>query len=375
MATLELDSVTRTFGDTVAVEDLSLEVGDGELVVLLGPSGCGKSTVLRLVAGLEAPSSGRILVDGEDVTDRDPRRRNVAMVFQNYALYPHMTVRGNLEFPLRLAGMDASERRDRIARAAELLGLGGLLDRAPRQLSGGQAQRAAMGRAIVRDPELFLMDEPLSNLDAKLRVQVRGQIASLQQRLETTTLYVTHDQVEAMTLGHRVAVLRAGRLQQVAPPQELYDQPGNLFVARFLGSPPMNLFPLRLEERDRPTLRIAGQTLSVEASTAAARILSEDEIAAVVGLRPESLGWAGDGGRGDAELALEVTTVEALGHEQVVACHVDDMVDEDGETTSGLLQARLSLDHRPETGDRIRLRVDTTTLHLFDADGRRLGRA
>ncbi|MGD8396976.1 MAG: ABC transporter ATP-binding protein, partial [Candidatus Eiseniibacteriota bacterium] len=232
MATVELREVTKVFdGDVTAVDRLSLALEDGELLVLVGPSGCGKSTALRLVAGLETATAGEIRIDGEVVNGLAPQERDIAMVFQNYALYPHKTVRGNLAFPLRMMRMERAERERRIARTAGLLGLEPLLERRPRQLSGGQRQRVAMGRALVRDPRVFLLDEPLSNLDAKLRVEIRAEIAELQRRIGITTLYVTHDQVEAMTLGDRVAVLRDGRLQQVDDAQTLYDAPANVFVA------------------------------------------------------------------------------------------------------------------------------------------------
>ena len=237
MGAVELDGLDLRYPDgTHAVRDLSLAVDEGEFMVLLGPSGCGKSSLLRLVAGLEAPGAGEIRIGGERVNDRPPQRRNVAMVFQNYALYPHMSVRANLSFPLRMRRLRRAEIERRVDEAARALGLGALLDRRPAELSGGQRQRVAMGRAMVREPSVFLMDEPLSNLDARLRMQVRGEIAELQRRLGTTTLYVTHDQVEAMSLGHRVAVLRAGTLQQVGPPVLLYERPVNLFVAGFLGA-------------------------------------------------------------------------------------------------------------------------------------------
>ncbi len=372
MAEVRLEEVRKTFRDgTVAVDDLSLEVADGELLVLLGPSGSGKSTVLRLLAGLEQPTAGRILLGGEDVTERSPQRRNVAMVFQSYALYPHKTVRGNLEFPLRMQGMDRAEIADRVGRTADLLGLGDLLERRPRQLSGGQAQRVAMGRAIVRDPALFLMDEPLSNLDATLRVQIRGEIAALQERLGTTTVYVTHDQVEAMTLGRRVAVLLAGRLQQVAPPQELYDRPANLFVAAFVGSPPMNLFPLEVVQQEGGrALRLAGGTLPLPAGSHGDRLLSAAaERAAVAGLRPEALAWPGKDDEAP-RLRVEAAAVEMLGHEEIVYFRAPAVVRPDGRREEGLLAARVEVGRRPEPGEEVTLAVDPDALHLFDAEGR-----
>ncbi len=251
MATIVLDQVTKQFADgTTAVRSLDLSIGDGELMVLVGPSGCGKTTALRMVAGLEDITGGTIYIDGQPVNDVEPRDRDIAMVFQSYALYPHLNVRDNMAFSLKYRGTPREEIRRRVAEAARVLELEPLLDRKPRQLSGGQRQRVAMGRAIVRQPRAFLMDEPLSNLDAKLRVQMRAEIARLQRSLGVTTIYVTHDQTEAMTLGRRVAVIRHGELQQVAPPQELYLRPANLFVASFIGSPAMNLLEATIERGD-----------------------------------------------------------------------------------------------------------------------------
>src|SRR5262245_8415581 len=262
MAAIDLEHVDKTYdGGTRALADVSLAVADGEFVVLVGPSGCGKSTLLRIVAGLETPTSGIVRIGGRDATGLAAQERNVAMVFQDYALYPHMTARENLAFPLRMRKVARDARDAQVDRVAETLGLTALLDRLPKQLSGGQRQRVAMGRALVREPDAFLMDEPLSNLDARLRTQVRAEIKELQRRTKTTTLYVTHDQVEAMTLGDRVAVLDHGVLQQVAPPRELYDRPANAFVAGFIGNPPMNLFPTRLDTADgRLVFRIGDQT-------------------------------------------------------------------------------------------------------------------
>ena len=249
MAEIVLDHVTKSYPDgTVAVKDLSLTIADGEFVILVGPSGCGKSTTLNMIAGLEDISSGELRIGGNRVNDKAPRDRDIAMVFQSYALYPHMTVRQNMAFPLRLAKLSKAEIDQKVDETAKILDLTELLDRKPSQLSGGQRQRVAMGRAIVRQPKAFLMDEPLSNLDAKLRVQMRGEIARLQKRLGTTTVYVTHDQTEAMTLGDRVVVLRAGEAQQIGTPEELYERPANLFVAGFIGSPAMNFFPAALTD-------------------------------------------------------------------------------------------------------------------------------
>ena len=242
----------------MALRRFNLRIDRGEFMVLVGPSGCGKSTALRLLAGLETEDSGEILIEGRSVIGHPPQQRDVAMVFQNYALYPHMTVEQNLAFPLKMRGLNRQEIRDKVRETAGILDLAGLLQRRPKQLSGGQRQRVAMGRALVREPKVFLMDEPLSNLDAKLRVQIRGEIAELQRRTGTTTLYVTHDQAEAMTLGHRVAVINAGELQQVDRPDRLYDRPANLFVAGFLGSPGMNIFPVTLMKTEQGIGHSAG---------------------------------------------------------------------------------------------------------------------
>src|ERR1700720_3546703 len=258
MATVTLDGVRKSFADREVVHGVSCEVGDGELVVVVGPSGCGKSTLLRMVAGLETVSAGTVAIDGRIVNGVEPKDRDIAMVFQNYALYPHMSVYDNMAYGLRMRRMSRAEIRSRVGRAAEILQLDGLLQRKPRQLSGGQRQRVAMGRAIVRDPKVFLFDEPLSNLDAKLRVQVRGEIKELQHRLKTTTIYVTHDQVEAMTMGDKIVVMNGGRVEQVGAPLELYDRPANTFVATFLGSPAMNLLEGTVEGGNRPRLALPG---------------------------------------------------------------------------------------------------------------------
>lgn len=318
MARVRYERVSKQFADgTPALSDFDLAVADAELMVLVGPSGCGKSTALRLLAGLESPSTGEIRIDGETVNEVPPQRRNVAMVFQNYALYPHLTVQGNLAFPLRMMKLPAAEIRRRVQQAAQLLELGDWLQRKPAELSGGQRQRVAMGRAIVRDPRVFLMDEPLSNLDARLRVQIRTEIAALQRRTGTTTLYVTHDQVEAMSLGHRVTVMRAGRIQQVAAPRLLYDRPANSFVAAFLGSPGMNLFPVQLQRRAQQLqLTLADHTLIVPAATPAdhGRLAAFVDQPLLAGLRPEAFRSA----RGEHGLTVAVDAVETLGHEQLV---------------------------------------------------------
>ena len=343
MASVSFEGVEKVFpGGTVALSDFSLDVADGELVALVGPSGCGKSTVLRLLAGLEAPTRGTIQIDRKDVSALAPQERNVAMVFQDYALYPHLSVRDNLAFPLKMRGMPAAERERRVARVAELLSLAPLLARAPRQLSGGERQRVAMGRALVREPAAFLLDEPLSNLDAKLRVQVRAEIAELRRRAPTPLLYVTHDQVEALTLGDRVAVLERGRLQQVATPAALYEKPANRFVAGFIGSPPMNFAPARwLGEAD-----------------------GEDRVA---GVRPEAVTLAEPGAAGG--LAGTVVQVEALGHETLVYVR---LAAGEGEAPSRWVVREHGM-ARHERGEPVTLRVEPGAVHLFAGDGRALG--
>ena len=320
----------------VALDDVSLEIADGELLVLVGPSGCGKSTLLRLLAGLETATAGEIRIDGQVVNDRAPQERNVAMVFQDYALYPFMTVRRNLAFPLEMRRRGRAELDAAVERVAAMLDLGGVLDRLPRQLSGGQRQRVAMGRALVREPSVSLLDEPLSNLDAKLRVEVRAEIAALQQRTGTTMLYVTHDQTEAMTLGERIAVLDGGRLQQVATPRELYERPANRFVAGFIGSPPMNI---------------------VAAAVAAPLSAPAPAAAVEIGIRPESFRLAAAGA---AALEARVGHVEYLGHETLLHVAVGDVA----------LVVRLPGMQSIAAGDSIRLTADA--LHCFDAGGKRI---
>jgi multiple sugar transport system ATP-binding protein len=319
MSEIVLDGVTKVFGnDVVAVDDVSLEIGDGEFMVLVGPSGCGKSTILRILAGLEEVTAGEVYIGGRQVTDLPPKRRDIAMVFQNYALYPHMTVEQNLGFGLRLRKTPKADRDRRVMDVARILGLDGLMQRKPGELSGGQRQRVAMGRAMVREPQAFLMDEPLSNLDAKLRVQMRAQFAKLHERLRTTTVFVTHDQVEAMTLGQRVAVLRDGVLQQVDTPQRLYDRPANLFVAAFIGSPPMNLVTARVEG---DAVSFAGFRIHLPADRDASALEGRDVI---LGIRPPDLEdadvWSGQE-LPTIEVKADVT--EELGSEVNVLFTID----------------------------------------------------
>ncbi|MBA2644286.1 MAG: ABC transporter ATP-binding protein [Solirubrobacterales bacterium] len=312
MSRVEFSALEMRFGDVVALESLDMVVEDGQFLVLLGPSGCGKTTALRILAGLEAPSSGRVLLGETDVTKHQPRDRDIAMVFQNYALYPHMSVAENVGYPLKVRDVEPKERDAAIERVAGLLDIGQLLGRRPRQLSGGQRQRVALARAIVREPAVFLMDEPLSNLDARLRMVMRGEIKRLQKELATTTLYVTHDQVEAMTMADRVAVLCDGRLEQLGSPDEIYDRPANKFVAEFVGSPPMNVLPGEVV-RDSGSFRVAGGDVALGDRCLAACL---EEEAVDIGVRPEDLHLV-EPGR-DGALAGEIYVVEPMGNETIV---------------------------------------------------------
>jgi ABC-type sugar transport system ATPase subunit len=360
VARVALHDVTKRFGDSVALSGLSLDVHDHEFVVLLGPSGCGKSTVLRLIAGLEDPTGGTVTIDGRDVGRLEPKERDVAMVFQNYALYPHMSVRQNVEFPLACRRVPRRERRTLIAETTEALGVAGLLERRPAQLSGGQRQRVALARAIVCRPSAFLFDEPLSNLDAQLRSDTRALLAGLHRRLRTTVVYVTHDQTEAMTMADRIAVIDQGRVQQIGSPQAVYDRPATVFVAQFLGSPPMNCVPGRTGatvEGGR-AVEVAGATLVVPGPLASD--VGED-LAVTVGVRPEHVRLASDG-----PLPATVAGVELLGAERHVICRLDD--------GSTIVLREDSEGPAPSTGDRVRLDVDLAELHLFDGDtGERIG--
>jgi ABC-type sugar transport system ATPase subunit len=363
MARVVLEHVAKTFpGGTHALVDYSLDVADGELLVVVGPSGSGKSTVLRLIAGLDDITSGTLRIGDRIANDLRPQERNVAMVFQDYALYPHLSARGNLEFPLRMRGLARAERATRVERVAALLHIQELLDRLPRQLSGGQRQRVAMGRALVREPAVFLLDEPLSNLDAKLRVEVRAEIKELQKRAATTMIYVTHDQVEAMTLGDRVAVLRDGRLQQVAPPAELYDRPANAFVASFIGNPPMNLLPARVARLDDAhiTLAVGDQVLAVSRRRVSAELSPGTSVTA--GVRPEALGRARGGETG---LRVRVEHVEQLGHETLTHVRL-------GDADDVRLVARLPGPQSGEKGEELDLAADPNRVYVFAADGRTL---
>jgi len=336
MATVTFDSVSIRYpgAERPTVKELDLEIADGEFLVLVGPSGCGKSTTLRALAGLEAVDSGTISIDGKDVTGVEPGDRDIAMVFQNYALYPHLSVAKNMGFALKLAKLPAAEIDERVNRAAEMLGLTEFLDRKPKDLSGGQRQRVAMGRAIVRDPKVFLMDEPLSNLDAKLRVQTRAELAALQRRLGTTTVYVTHDQVEAMTMGDRVAVLKDGILQQVAPPRELYNAPVNEFVAGFIGSPAMNLFP-GPDGRETLGVRPEAMQLIDAADTPPGWILKEGTVDLIEELGSESYVYATSEG---VRLVARLESTDIPAH---------------GDTVRLAFNPDLAHRFHPETGERI----------------------
>jgi multiple sugar transport system ATP-binding protein len=392
MAAVMLEHVTKTYpnGQT-AVRELDLGVDDGEFLVLVGPSGCGKSTALRMVAGLEDITSGTVRIGDRVVNDLPPKERDVAMVFQNYALYPHMTVAQNIAFALKIQGRRKDEIAARVAKAARTLELEPLLDRKPSQLSGGQRQRVAMGRAIVRDPAVFLMDEPLSNLDAKLRVQMRAEISRLQRELKTTTIYVTHDQVEAMTMGDRVAVLRDGLLQQVAAPEHLYFEPDNVFVAAFIGSPSMNLLDGTLHAADGGiSISLGEQSLLLPASAPDGPALrGYDGRRVIIGIRPEALADAAVGAVGTGRLRAEVELREALGSELLVhlataarpaitdetrhaAGDVDDSAIEALERQADQQRARIVAKFDPRSrvrvGDPVEVAVDTERIHLFDPE-------
>jgi multiple sugar transport system ATP-binding protein len=393
MARVSFEGVGKVYGDgSRAVRDLNLEIDDGEFMVLVGPSGCGKTTALRLLAGLEAITEGEIRIDGEVVNRLEPRRRDVAMVFQNYALYPHMTVFDNIAFPLRSRKLSRQEVRERVERTASMLGLEDMLKRRPRTLSGGQRQRVAMGRAIVRDPQVFLMDEPLSNLDAKLRVQMRAEILNLQRELRTTTLYVTHDQVEALTMGDRMAVMRKGVLQQSGPPQELYDRPVNLFVATFIGSPAMNLVLGTLERNDDGIEAVLGDSrlrLPADVLRDRAALAGYAGRDVGVGIRPEHLKDAsGRNGSGPRIQAL-ITLVESTGAERLVHLTLpgrpvvtDEVLEVAQDTDAAAVQAlrqtanesqvpivaRFDAASTARVGATTGLVVDPAHLHFFDLE-------
>jgi multiple sugar transport system ATP-binding protein len=396
MASVELEHIDKTYDNGFqAVKDLNLKIEDGEFLVLVGPSGCGKTTALRMVAGLEDITGGEMRIGDRRVNEVPPKDRDIAMVFQSYALYPHMTVAENIGFGLKLRKMDKADIAKRVNEAASMLGLDELLDRRPKQLSGGQRQRVAMGRAIVREPQVFLMDEPLSNLDAKMRVQTRAEIARIQQRLGVTTIYVTHDQVEAMTMGTRVAVMKKGLLQQVDTPQFIYDNPANLFVAGFIGSPPMNLCQGIMQPADNGeiTVVIGENRLRVDAATVSQRGIKIDGSGrqVTVGIRPEDME---DGALTAVDpnrtLRAQIDITEALGSEVMAHFGVDaqevlsEAKKEEGEEnlkaigTSGgaTFVASFNARSRVRPGDTVQIAVDTSRLHFFDpTTGDRIGNA
>ncbi len=366
MAAVTLNSVTKRFGTTTVIRGLDLEIRDQELMVLVGPSGCGKSTALRMIAGLEEVSEGDIRIGDRVVNDLPPKERDIAMVFQSYALYPHMSVRENMAFGLRIRKVPPAEIDRLVGDAARTLGIDQLLDRKPKNLSGGQRQRVAVGRAIVRKPSVFLFDEPLSNLDAKLRIQMRAEITKLQQNLRTTTIYVTHDQVEAMTMGSRIAVLKDGALQQVGAPLEVYERPVNVFVAAFIGTPPMNFLSADLTEGGAAlhaaefTLTLPPGTRAIVAKHAPRRVL--------VGIRPESIRLASGGDTSgpaatsgpapaSGRVEADVEVAELLGNEAIIHARVGDV----------LLVSKTESHRAPRAGDRISLDLDLEAIHLFDA--------
>jgi multiple sugar transport system ATP-binding protein len=372
MAEITLEHLTKTYaGGVTAVDDINLQIGDGEFMVLVGPSGCGKSTLLRMIAGLEEVTQGAISIDGADVTELAPRRRDIAMVFQSYALYPHMTVRKNIGYGLKVRRTPKAEARRRVDEVADLLGLADLLDRRPAQLSGGQRQRVAMGRAIVREPKAFLMDEPLSNLDAKLRVGMRTSLAQLHARLGITTVYVTHDQTEAMTLGQRVAVMHDGRVLQVDTPQALYREPADLFVAGFIGTPAMNLVEARLDGDDV----VFGRD-RVPLDPARRPAVRDGRV--VLGIRPEAFEEAAFARPGLPTLNCSVTVLEELGADAHVFFQVDaapaggaETGSEEAELLTGegaLLTARIDPRTTVRVGDRLCLAVDPARFHFFDPE-------
>jgi multiple sugar transport system ATP-binding protein len=346
MADVTFAGVAKRYGAVSVIEQLDLHIDDHELMVLVGPSGCGKSTALRMIAGLEEVSAGTIAIGDRVVNDLAPKDRDIAMVFQSYALYPHMTVRGNLEFGLRMRSMPADERARRVDDAAAILGIGHLLDRKPKELSGGQRQRVAVGRAIVRQPAVFLFDEPLSNLDAKLRVQTRAEITKLQSTLGTTSVYVTHDQVEAMTMGHRITVMREGKIQQVGTPREVYESPANAFVAQFIGTPPMNLIAATVSGE---TLQTSSFTLPLAAKFRA-RVADGQRVLA--GIRPEHIHHAANG-----PITANVDVVEPIGHETIVYASSGD----------SKLVAIFEPTVTPRAGETISMSVDIEAMHLFNA--------
>ena len=360
MARLELSNISKSYGGSQVLHDISLQIADGELVVLVGPSGCGKSTLLRMICGLEGITAGEMRIDGELVNDLPPARRGIAMVFQSYALYPHMTVRANMAFGLKIHGADKAQRAAKVLAAAKALHIDHLLDRRPRELSGGQRQRVAIGRAIVREPRLFLFDEPLSNLDAALRVKTRIELARLHRELAATMVYVTHDQVEAMTLGDRIVVMHEGRIQQAGTPLELYEHPANRFVASFIGSPTINLVPATTEACSAAGARLQVHAGCVVDAAVDGTALSPGQ-SVEIGIRPEHLRVAdGNDPSPGMRFGGEVTLIEQLGESHLVYLRCADGLE---------LVSRAAGHTRLRVGDRIALEADPVGLHVFDSAG------
>jgi multiple sugar transport system ATP-binding protein len=356
MATVTLENLTKKFENTIAADNLNLNIEDGEFVVLLGPSGCGKTTTLRLIAGLELPTEGKVYMNGVDITYVHPKNRKVSMVFQSYALYPHMSVFDNIAFPLKMKKLPKNEIRSKVRRAADLLQIKDLLDRKPKELSGGQRQRVALGRAIIKEPEVFLMDEPLSNVDAKLRTYLRGELKTLQRDLGITTIYVTHDQVEAMSIADRIVVMDKGKIQQVSPPSELYSNPTTSFVASFIGSPPTNLIDCSLVEKngkiflDAETFRTNVSDLAGDLKTRA----TSSEL--FLGIRPENIRLLQGKVKGRPDFAATVHAAEPLGTETIAILKVGDK----------LLRTRVQGDLRANIGDEVGVVFDKQQIYVFD---------
>jgi multiple sugar transport system ATP-binding protein len=350
MAGVRFENVAKRYGAVSVIEGMDLEIKDREFMVLVGPSGCGKSTALRMIAGLEEITEGRVTIGDRVVNELQPKDRDVAMVFQSYALYPHMTVRENIEFGLKIRKMPKEEMDRRVADAADTLAISQLLDRKPKQLSGGQRQRVAVARAIVRNPSVFLFDEPLSNLDAKLRGETRAEITKLQQRLQTTCVYVTHDQIEAMTMGHRLAVMNGGKVQQIGTPLEVYDTPANVFVAQFIGTPPMNFFEATVRDQ---TLEAASFSLPLPPGR---KVANGQKVQA--GIRPENILSAHEQGRGaTGRISAIVDLVEPIGHQAIVHSRAGE----------ALLVATFDSHNMPRAGEAIELQIELDAVHLFDA--------
>jgi multiple sugar transport system ATP-binding protein len=350
MAGVRFENVAKRFGSVSVIEEMNLDIRDHEFMVLVGPSGCGKSTALRMIAGLEEITDGQVYIGDRVVNDLQPKDRDVAMVFQSYALYPHMTVRDNIAFGLKIRKTPKPEMQQKVLQAAETLDIGHLLDRKPKQLSGGQRQRVAVARAIVRDPQVFLFDEPLSNLDAKLRVQTRAEITKLQHRLQTTVVYVTHDQIEAMTMGHRIAVMNEGKIQQVGTPLEVYDKPANAFVAQFIGTPPMNFFDATVNDGRLDAAKFSIPLPSGHRTTNGQKVR--------VGIRPENILAGNLQGRGETtRVQAVVDIVEPIGHEAIVHSSIG----------PDMLVAAFDSHNMPRVGATVDLVIELDAIHLFDA--------